>query len=282
MRCSAFGGQPYQWPCAPVTRRATNARSRPTAASSRRGRPANARPAAARRAIDSPAACAASTAARPSVPEVAHAGEHHRDAALVGGGDHLVVAHRAARLDHAGWRRHRPPRRGRRGTGRRRRSRPPSRAATGRRSAALMLAMRAESTRLIWPAPTPSVMPSPQNTIALLLTYLATFQANSRSLQLLRRRLRACVTTFSSATRELVVVGGLHQQAGADALDVERVAAVLPGGLAARRQRDLQQAHVRLGARRRAQRLGRERRARSALRRTASRRLRRRRRRPRG
>ena len=36
----------------------------------------------------------------PSVPEMAHAGEHHGDAGLVGGRDHLVVAHRAARLDH--------------------------------------------------------------------------------------------------------------------------------------------------------------------------------------
>src|SRR5260221_6723952 len=35
-----------------------------------------------------------------SVPEVAHAGEHHGDAVLVGGGDHLVVAHAAAGLDH--------------------------------------------------------------------------------------------------------------------------------------------------------------------------------------
>jgi uncharacterized integral membrane protein len=34
------------------------------------------------------------------VPEVAHAGEDHRQAGLVGGGDHLVVADRAARLDH--------------------------------------------------------------------------------------------------------------------------------------------------------------------------------------
>ena len=33
--------------------------------------------------------------------EVAHAGQHHRDAALVGGCDDLVVTHRAARLDHA-------------------------------------------------------------------------------------------------------------------------------------------------------------------------------------
>ncbi|MNT12301.1 hypothetical protein D3C72_1472240 [compost metagenome] len=44
-----------------------------------------------------------------------------------------------------------------------------------------MLAMRAESTRLIWPAPTPSVMPPPQNTMALDLTNLATRQANIRS-----------------------------------------------------------------------------------------------------
>src|SRR6185437_287485 len=37
-----------------------------------------------------------------SVPEVPHAGEHHRDAALVRRGDHLVVAHAAAGLDHGG------------------------------------------------------------------------------------------------------------------------------------------------------------------------------------
>ena len=41
--------------------------------------------------------------------------------------------------------------------------------------------MRALSMRLIWPAPTPSVMPSLQNTMAFDLTYFATFQANSRS-----------------------------------------------------------------------------------------------------
>ena len=34
--------------------------------------------------------------------EVAHAAEHHGHAALVGGGDHLVVAHGAAGLDDAG------------------------------------------------------------------------------------------------------------------------------------------------------------------------------------
>ena len=35
-----------------------------------------------------------------SVPEVAHAGEDHRDAALIGGSDHLRIAHAASRLDH--------------------------------------------------------------------------------------------------------------------------------------------------------------------------------------
>ena len=34
--------------------------------------------------------------------EVAHAGEHHGHAALVGGVDHFLVAHRAAGLGHAG------------------------------------------------------------------------------------------------------------------------------------------------------------------------------------
>src|SRR5688500_2294111 len=37
-----------------------------------------------------------------SVPEVAHAGEHHGHAALVRRGDDLVVAHAAAGLDHRG------------------------------------------------------------------------------------------------------------------------------------------------------------------------------------
>src|SRR5690606_30989788 len=39
---------------------------------------------------------------QPSMTEVAHTGKHHRHAVLVGGGDHFLVADRAARLDHAG------------------------------------------------------------------------------------------------------------------------------------------------------------------------------------
>ena len=36
------------------------------------------------------------------MPEVAHSGEQHGEAGLVGGGDHFVVADRAAGLDHRG------------------------------------------------------------------------------------------------------------------------------------------------------------------------------------
>src|SRR5690606_31050927 len=42
------------------------------------------------------------SAAWPSMPEVAVAGEHHGQAAFVGGGDDFVVAHAATRLDDAG------------------------------------------------------------------------------------------------------------------------------------------------------------------------------------
>src|SRR3546814_10349316 len=37
-----------------------------------------------------------------SVPEMPHAGKHHRQPGVVRRRDHLVVADRAARLDHAG------------------------------------------------------------------------------------------------------------------------------------------------------------------------------------
>ena len=112
-----------------------------------------------------------------SVAEVAHAGEDHGDAVLVRGRDHFRVAHAAAGLDH----------RGGAGFGQRRRA--PSRngknasdattepSSERPASAALIAAMRALSTRLICPAPTPSVMRSPQNTMAFDFTYLATRQA---------------------------------------------------------------------------------------------------------
>src|SRR5438067_117999 len=48
-------------------------------------------------------------------------------------------------------------------------------------AAAFWVARRTLSMRLIWPAPTPRVMPSRQNTMALDFTYLPTHQAKSRS-----------------------------------------------------------------------------------------------------
>ena len=97
------------------------------------------------------------------MPEMPHAGEHHGDAVLVGGRDHLVVAHRAAGLDHRGGagfdRDQSPSAKGKKaseatteplviGSGKL-----PALAA----SRAFRAAMRAESTRLIWPAPMPTV-----------------------------------------------------------------------------------------------------------------------------
>ena len=63
-----------------------------------------------------------------------------------------------------------------------------------------MLAMRAESTRLIWPAPIPRVMPLAQYTIALDLTNFATRHANIMSCISLGvgRRLLTTRISFSS------------------------------------------------------------------------------------
>ena len=108
---------------------------------------------------------------------------------------------------------------------------------------ALIAAMRAESTRLICPAPMPSVCPSPQKTMAFDLTNLATRQANSRSAQLRRASARVRVTRCSSAGDDVARVGRLHQQAAADALEV-----AARGRRARRRQRDLEHADVRLPA----------------------------------
>ncbi len=95
------------------------------------------------------------------MPEVANAGKDHREALLIGGGDHLRVAERPARLDHggrAGFRRGEEPV----GEGKERVGCDDR--AFGQRlggaSAALIAAMRAESTRLICPAPMPTVAPS--------------------------------------------------------------------------------------------------------------------------
>ena len=147
-----------------------------------------------------------------SMPEMPTTGKHHGDAALVGGGDHFVVAHAAAGLDHrdgagvgddveAVAKREE-------GVGRDNRA--------GERQVrhccALIAAMRAESTRLIWPAPTPSVCPLPQNTIAFDLTNLATRQANSRSCKLLPASAALASRLSDRRGRRIEVIRRLHRR----------------------------------------------------------------------
>ena len=88
----------------------------------------------------------------PSMPEVPHAGEDHRQAVLVAGGDDLVVLHRAAGLDdrgHAGCAAASTlSRNGKNASD-------ASTRALQRGRAPSSTAIRTESTRLICPAPTP-------------------------------------------------------------------------------------------------------------------------------
>ena len=121
---------------------------------------------------------AASLGGTASVTEVARAGEHDRHPPLLGRRQDLLVAPRPSRVDHGRAARRRPRPRARRGTGRTRRRRPPRPRA---RSPALRAAIHDESTRDIWPAPTPTVAPSFTNTIVFDFTRHATVHASSRS-----------------------------------------------------------------------------------------------------
>ena len=123
-----------------------------------------------------------------SVPEVAEPGEHHRDPGAVGGFDHLRRRGASRRAGSPRWRRPGSPLRARRRTGRRRPTRRPSllspapaMPALAAASAAFCAAMRTLSTRLIWPAPMPTVAPPRAKTIAFDLTCFATVSANKRS-----------------------------------------------------------------------------------------------------
>ena len=151
-------------------------------------------------------------------------GEDHRHAALVAGGDHLVVAHRAARLDRARSRPRRSPAGARRGRGRTRPRRPPSPPsrrprALAARPRAFSIAIRTESTRLICPAPIPTVAPSLAITIAFERTCRQTFHANNRSSHW-RRSGAASVATCIDSRVSVDPVGLLHQQPAAHPLDV--------------------------------------------------------------
>jgi hypothetical protein len=95
-----------------------------------------------------------------SMPEMADSGEDHRKPPLVGRSDHLIIAHRSAGLDGCG-----SPRFGCRDetVGERekgiRATAEPWRSSPA--SPAFQTAIFELSTRDIWPAPIPSVRPSP-------------------------------------------------------------------------------------------------------------------------
>ena len=127
------------------------------------------------------------------MPEVALAGEDHRHAVLVGGGDRPRVAHRAARLDHGGDARLRglvdavAEREERVGREDRSRERP----------RAFATAMRTESTRDIWPAPMPRVRPPGREDDGVGLDVLADAPGEVEIAQLLGVGARF-VTTFAA------------------------------------------------------------------------------------
>lgn len=113
---------------------------------------------------------------------------------LVGSVDHFLVAHRAARLHHgrgAGGDRRRAVREREEGfrTQRRVRSSAPAQPMAFAASSALSAAIRAESMRLIWPAPIPAVWPSLGVDDGVRLDVLGDRVGELRDQQFLRRRL---------------------------------------------------------------------------------------------
>ena len=147
--------------------------------------------------------------------------KHHRDAALVGGGDHLVVAHRAAGLDHAGGAGvdHHVEAVAEReeGIARDRRA--------GERQAGV-LGLDAGDARRV-----DAGSSGRRRRRASCRRRRRRSRCSSRTSRPSRRTAGRCscsgvgsrfVTIFRSASSSLVVVGGLDQQPRADALDVVR------------------------------------------------------------
>ncbi len=127
---------------------------------------------------------AGQTSSDNSVPEMATAREHHGHAVLVAGRDSLVVTLRAAglddRSDSGGSGDVRPIAKWKESVGSQHGSAGPP--------PAFSTAIRTESRRLIWPAPTPSSCPARAMTIAFDLTMLQTRQAKARSCSLAHGR----------------------------------------------------------------------------------------------
>ena len=113
----------------------------------------------------------------PLVPEMPHPGKNHRHSQLIRRRNHVRVAHRPTRLDH----RVAPalPLPPLHPETEKMRPTPPRYPSAHRFVAALITAIFTESTRLICPAPTPTVCPSRANTIAFDFTCLQTFHPKS-------------------------------------------------------------------------------------------------------
>ena len=175
-----------------------------------------------RQSVHAPIAAAAAQprggAVAPSVPEVAPAGEDHRDARAVGRLDHLVVAHRAARLDDRGRRPRRSPAAGPSGNGKNASeaiaapaSEPPRRPSRSRAAPS----RRGSSAR----RRCPTVARSLASTIAFERTCLQTRQREQHLAPLLLGRPALGRRPAFGALLE-VDVAVLHQQAADDLLEL--------------------------------------------------------------
>ncbi|ABA48884.1 hypothetical protein BURPS1710b_3404 [Burkholderia pseudomallei 1710b] len=184
-----------------------------------------------------PPALAETDASYESVTEVAHARHDHRDVVLVGGGDHLVVAHRAARLDHAG--------RARRDDDveavaeREERVRRDGRA---REREARVLCLDARDARRIDAAHL-ACADAERHPVAaehdrVRLHVFRDAPCEQEVVHFLRRRV-AFRDDAQLARLHVLRIERLHEQAAAHALQIERVMAFA--------QRDFEQAHVLLG-----------------------------------
>ena len=148
-----------------------------------------------------------------SVPEVADAGEDHRQAEPVGGRDHLGVAHRAAGLDHrrdaVSCAASSTPS----GNGKNA-SEPTTVPASG--STAFIAPTFTESTRLICPAPTPTHLPGARVDDGVRLHVLRHFPAELAARAIPPRSARACVFTTACARSSRCVSARLRQVAAGD------------------------------------------------------------------
>ena len=160
------------------------------------------------------------------MPEMPDAGEHHRQAQPVRGLDHFVVAHRSAGLDHRGramFAGSSTPS----GNGKKA-SDPTTVPWSG--STAFIAPILTESTRLIWPAPTPTVCPAARIDDGVRLHVLGDFPGELERGPFFARWARAGLTTrhrraskrcASAVCARYPPVDALHDQRLIDGCDLQ-------------------------------------------------------------